>query len=84
MFHEDGHAFNGAYCRKRRHRIELYTNNEGVSCDCHLHGIPWMAAARHYCLSGYPFSSAMAYLFFYLLIHHHYDCFLRVRKCCCY
>lgn len=73
MFHEDGHALMGLIVGKGVNRIELYTNNEGVAVTATYAGSRGWLPRVIIALAGYPFSSAMAYLFFYLLVHHHYD-----------
>lgn len=73
MFHEDGHALMGLIVGKGVNRIELYTNNEGVAVTATYAGSRGWLPRVIIALAGYPFSSAMAYLFFYLLVHNHYD-----------
>ena len=85
MFHEDGHALMGLIVGKGVNRIELYTNNEGVAVTATYAGSRGWLPRVIIALAGYPFSSAMAYLFFYLLCSPSLRlAFLRVRKCCCY
>lgn len=73
LLHEDGHALMGLIFGKGVKRIELYTNTEGVAITSTYAGARGWLPRVIIALAGYPFSSAMTYLFFYLLIQHRYD-----------
>jgi len=67
MFHEDGHALMGLIAGKGVQRIKLFANTEGLAETLTSKGIMGWIPRILISIAGYPFSSGMALLFFYLL-----------------